>query len=252
MKVTFLGTGTSTGVPQIGCTCKVCTSKDPKDKRLRSSVWVETESTHILIDCGPDFRAQILKVPFKRIDAVLLTHEHYDHVGGIDDLRPFSVFGDVPLYALERTARVVKQALPYCFVEKKYPGVPKLALHQIKPHERMQIGDVDVMPIEVMHARLPILGYRLNNMAYLTDMKTINDSELPYLENLDVLIVNGLRHEAHYSHQTIDEACAFAQRIGARRTYLIHMGHSIDLHEREDARLPEGIHLAYDGLVIDC
>lgn len=252
MKVTFLGTGTSTGVPQIGCTCKVCRSTDKKDKRLRSSVWVETEKAHVLIDCGPDFRQQIMTVPFCPIDAVLITHEHYDHVGGVDDLRPFSVFGDVPVYALPRTAQALRRSLPYCFMEHKYPGVPMLDLQEIEAHRRLKVADILVTPIEVMHANLPILGYRLNNMAYITDMKTISEEELPYLQGLELLIVNGLRHEAHYSHQTIEDACAFAQRIGVKQTYLIHMGHHIDVHAVEDAALPSGVHLAYDGLQVEC
>ena len=251
MKITFLGTGTSTGVPQIGCSCKVCRSTDARDKRLRTSVLVETGQTRILLDCGPDFRQQILPLDFRRIDAVLLTHEHYDHVGGIDDLRPFGVFGDVQLYASERTGGQLRQSLPYCFVEHKYPGVPQLRLHAVRPHEAFRVGELQVTPIEVMHARLPILGYRVGRMAYITDMKTIADSELDYLQGVDLLILNGLRHEPHYSHQTIEEACAFARRLCVPRTYLIHMGHHIDLHAVEDARLPEGVRMAYDGLVVE-
>ena len=250
-KITFLGTGTSTGVPQLGCNCAVCRSADPHDRRMRCSSLVEIDGTRILIDCGPDFYFQMLHREFKPFDAVLLTHEHYDHVGGIDDLRPFGVFGDVQLYASERTGGQLRQSLPYCFVEHKYPGVPQLRLHAVRPHEAFRVGELQVTPIEVMHARLPILGYRVGRMAYITDMKTIADSELDYLQGLDLLILNGLRHEPHYSHQTIEEACAFARRLSVPRTYLIHMGHHIDLHAVEDARLPEGVRMAYDGLVVD-
>ena len=252
MKITFLGTGTSTGVPQVGCSCEVCTSKDPRDKRLRTSILVETGSTRLLIDCGPDFRQQILSCDFRPIDAVLITHEHYDHVGGIDDLRPFSVFGDVPVYSLERVAGQLRQTLPYCFAEHRYPGVPRLELHCIRPHELIKVGDLTIEPIEVLHGKLPILGFRIGNMVYITDMKSISETETENLKDVELLIVNGLRHEEHATHQTIEEACAFAERIGAGCTYLVHMSHHAGLHAVEEIRLPENVRLAYDHLVVEC
>ena len=242
MRLTFLGTGTSGGVPSIGCQCEVCTSKDPRDKRLRCSALLETEKTRILIDCGPDFRQQILPFPFKPIDAVLLTHIHYDHVAGIDDIRPFCVFGPVNIYANASTATALKHTMPYCFAEHLYPGVPLLDLHVISPHQPVKIDDVKVVPIEVMHGKLPILGFRIGPLAYITDMKTIADSEMPYLKDVDTLVVNALRKEnEHHSHQLLDDALAFAAKVGARRTFLTHCTHLIGLHEETNAILPDTV-----------
>ena len=262
MKLTFLGTGTSCGVPTIGCQCEVCQSTNAKDKRLRCSALVETEQTRLLIDCGPDFRMQMLQQPFRRIDGILVTHAHYDHMGGMDDIRPFCQFGEIDVYADPIARKGLLQMLPYCFAENRYPGVPAIGLHEIHKHEPFHIGDFDIMPIEVMHHDLPILGYRISQRAkceergtsiltYITDMKTINDEELPYLEGTEVLVVNALRQKPHHSHQTLNEAVAFARRVGAKRTLLIHSSHDIGLHEKVNAQLPPDIQLAYDGQVVE-
>ena len=251
MRLTFLGTGTSCGVPTIGCQCYTCTSKDPHDKRLRCSALVETETTRILIDCGPDFRQQIMPQPFRKIDGILITHAHYDHMGGMDDIRPYCQFGEINVYADPIAKAGLLQMLPYCFAEHRYPGVPAIQLHEIHKHEPLRIGDLEVMPIEVMHHDLPILGYRIGKLAYITDMKTIDEGELDYLQDVETLVVNALRQKPHHSHQTLAEAVDFAKRIGARQTWLIHSSHDIGRHEEVNASLPSDIQMAYDGQVIE-
>ena len=251
MKLTFLGTGTSCGVPTIGCQCHTCTSPDPHDKRLRCSALVETDNTRLLIDCGPDFRQQIMPQPFRKIDGILITHAHYDHMGGMDDIRPYCQFGEINVYADPLARQGMLQMLPYCFAEHRYPGVPAIQLHEIHKHEPLRIGDIDIMPIEVMHHDLPILGYRMGGLTYITDMKTINDEEMPYLEGTDVLVVNALREKPHHSHQTVADAVRFARRVGARQTWLIHSSHDIGRHAEVNAQLPPDIQLAYDGQVIE-
>ena len=248
MKLTFLGTGTSCGVPVIGCQCKVCQSADPKDKRTRCSALVETDSTRILIDCGPDFRQQILPQPFRKIDGILITHSHYDHMGGLDDIRPYCQFGAINVYADTIAKQSMLEMLPYCFAENRYPGVPAIGLHEIFPHQPLQIGDLEVMPIQVMHGKLPILGYRIGNLTYITDMKTIDDGELKYIEGTELLVVNALRFDKpHHSHQLMDDAIDFARKVGAKRTLIIHVCHDVGLHQEVNKILPEGIDLAYDG-----
>ena len=248
MKLTFLGTGTSCGVPVIGCQCNVCQSVDAKDKRTRCSALVETESTRILIDCGPDFRQQILPQPFRKIDGILITHSHYDHMGGMDDIRPYCQFGAINVYADPIAKKGMLEMLPYCFAENRYPGVPAIGLHEIHPHTPLQIGNMEVMPIQVMHGKLPILGFRIGKLTYITDMKTIDDSELKYIEGTELLVVNALRFDKpHHSHQLMDDAIAFARRVGAKRTLIIHVCHDVGLHEEVNRILPEGIQLAYDG-----
>ena len=251
MRLTFLGTGTSCGVPVIGCECEVCRSTDPHDQRTRCSALVESDTTRLLIDCGPDFRMQILPKPFRRIDGILITHSHYDHVGGMDDIRPYCQFGAINVYADPLARQSMLEMLPYCFEEHRYPGVPAIGLHEIHPHEPLQIGDIDIMPFQVMHGKLPILGYRIGPLTYITDMKTIDESEMPFLEGTELLVVNALRFDKpHHSHQLVGDAVAFARRVGARRTFLIHVCHDIGLHKQVNSILPEGISLAYDGLKV--
>lgn len=252
MKITFLGTGTSCGVPVIGCQCEVCQSQDPKDKRLRCSILVETEQTRLLVDAGPDFRQQILAQPFRRIDGILVTHSHYDHVGGMDDIRPYCQFGEINVYADPIAREGMLQMLPYCFAEHRYPGVPTIGLHEIHAGKAFTIGDITIMPVRVMHGRLPILGYRFGRFAYITDMKTIDDDQMELLEGVEMLAVNALRFDRpHHSHQLVDDALAFTNRVGARHTLLIHVCHDIGLQEKVNQQLPEGVELAYDGQVLE-
>lgn len=257
MKITILGSGTSTGVPEIGCKCPVCTSSDPRDNRLRCSGLVDVDGVRILIDCGPDFREQMIRLDdFKPLDGVLITHEHYDHVGGLDDLRPFCRFRDVPVYAERYTAERLRQRIPYCFAEHLYPGVPRITLEDIVPDAPFTVSNsegrrVEVLPIRVMHGKLPILGYRIGRMAWITDMLVLPESEYALLQGLDVLVMNALRTQPHPTHQHLQQALENAQRIGARETYFIHMSHSIGLHADAGRSLPPNVHFAYDGMVIE-
>lgn len=251
MKLTFLGTGTSCGVPTIGCHCYTCSSRDPHDKRLRCSALIESETTRLLIDCGPDFRQQIMPMPFRKIDGILITHAHYDHMGGMDDIRPYCQFGEINVYADPIARQGMLEMLPYCFAEHRYPGVPAIQLHEIHKHEQLTIGDIAIMPFEVMHHDLPILGYSIGSLAYITDMKSIDEKEMDYINGADTLVVNALRQKPHHSHQTLEEAVRFAKRVGARQTWLIHSSHDIGRHAEVNASLPASIQLAYDGQVIN-
>lgn len=247
MEIIFLGTGTSTGVPEIGCQCEVCTSLDPRDQRLRASIAIEIEGKRLLIDCGPDFRWQMITHHLYHLDGVLLTHEHYDHVGGLDDLRPFGREKKVDIYAESIVAEAIQTRLPYVFQDHKYPGVPNLVLHTIE-NKPFEVDGIPIIPIRLMHARLPILGYRIGNMAYLTDVKYIPEEEFAKLDKLEVLIIDALRKKPHPSHTSLDEALAYTARIQPKETYLTHMSHRIGLHALIEKELPPHVHYAYDGL----
>ena len=246
MRITILGSGTSGGVPEVRCKCDVCLSSDQKDKRLRASVLVEINDKTILIDCGPDFRTQALNYNIEKIDYILLTHEHYDHTYGIGDLRPY---GDVHIYAEENVCSTVRRNFPYCFAEVKYPGIPKLTLHTIT-EKPFKLEDIEIIPIRYMHASLPILGFRIGNFAYITDISSIKEEEIGKLQGLDVLIVDALRITPHFSHFSLEQAQEFARKVNAKETYFTHICHSLGLHAEVSKTLPENQSLAFDGLEI--
>ncbi len=245
--IKFLGTGTSTGVPEINCGCEVCRSVNPKDKRLRTSALVTVGGKRLLIDCGPDFREQMLRYPVDHIDAVLITHSHYDHGGGLDDLRPFSREPTLPIYAEQGVIDDLRTRMPYCFLKVNYPGLPHLSLEPITT-QPFTLEGVRIEPIRVMHYKLPILGYRIGRMAYLTDLLTLPAHELERLQGLDLLVVTALRIEPHISHQNLAAALQLVQQIAPQEAYFIHMSHQIGLHDEVSQTLPSNVHFAYDGL----
>ncbi len=245
MKIVFLGTGTSTGVPLIGCECAVCRSENEKDKRLRASILVTNENARLLIDCGPDLRQQFLRAGTKEIDGILITHEHYDHIGGLDDVRPL---GECNVYAEKRVLGVIRSNLHYAFSDHPYPGVPTIHLHEINEKDDFNVCGTVVKPLRVMHAKLPVLGFRIANVAYLTDVKTISNQTIEQLKGLDVLILNALRINEHISHISLSEAIGIATQIGATRTYFTHFSHDLGMHNEVQKTLPENMFLSYDHL----
>ena len=252
LKITFLGTGTSQGIPVIGSTHPVCLSTDKKDKRLRVSVLVEWDNYTYVVDCGPDFRYQMLRANVQKIDGVLITHEHADHIAGLDDLRPFCFqMGAVPIYARKRVIDELTYRFQYIFNDdNKYPGAPRVKSIVLK-NEPFVIGNLKVVPIEVMHGELKIFGYRFKNVAYLTDVKTIKPKEKEKLQNLDVLIINAIRYKPHHSHLNLSEALELIEELKPKKTYLTHISNFLGFHSEVEKTLPENVFLAYDELVLE-
>jgi phosphoribosyl 1,2-cyclic phosphate phosphodiesterase len=252
MRVTFLGTGTSQGIPVIACDCEVCTSEDPRDKRLRSSVMIESKGKVIVIDTGPDFRQQMLLHGVKRLDAVVFTHEHKDHVAGLDDVRAFNFRQKekIEIYGTKAVHEALKREFHYAFSEVKYPGIPELNLNEIH-NELFHLHGLPFEPVKVMHYKMPVFGFRIHDFAYVTDAKTIAPEELEKLKGCEVLVLNALRREDHISHLTLQEALNIIEKVGPVRAYLTHLSHLMGTHEQVTEELPMNVALAYDGMVLE-
>lgn len=253
MKITFLGTGTSQGVPVIACKCDTCQSDDPKDKRLRSSVLIENDGDVFVIDAGPDFRQQMLKFNVERLDAILLTHEHKDHTGGMDDVRAYNYLQKkpMPIYCEERTANALKLEYHYVFAKERYPGIPEFDIRLIDDKNPFRVGNTTVTPIRVMHHKLPVLGFRIKNFAYITDANYISDEELQKLEGVEVMVLNALRKEKHISHFTLNEAIEVIQKVNPRQGILTHVSHLMGKYKDVSKVLPSNIMFSFDGLEIN-
>lgn len=252
MKVTFLGSGTSQGVPVITCTCPVCSSLDYKDKRLRSSIHVEIDDMSLVIDTGPDFRQQMLREGIRKLDAILFTHEHKDHTAGLDDVRSFnfSQKKDMPIYARNQVLEQLKLEFAYAFAAHKYPGVPLIEVHEIR-NEKFKIGSTEILPIEVMHHKLSVFGFRLQDFTYITDANFISDEEKEKVKGSKVIVLNGLQREKHISHFTLEQVLALIEELAPEKAYLTHISHKLGRHDEVSKELPSNVQLAYDGLKIE-
>lgn len=252
MKITFLGTGTSQGVPVIACECAVCHSENPKDNRLRSSILIESDTTAVIIDTGPDFRYQILRNKTSKLDAIVFTHPHKDHIAGMDDVRAFNYKqkSAMEVYATEATQESLKREFYYIFSDFKYPGIPLINFNTIEL-DNFTIGDITLQPIEVFHYKMPVLGFRIKDFTYITDAKTISDVEFEKVKGTKILVVNALQKESHISHFTFDEAIAFAEKVNAEQTYFTHISHRLGKHNDVSLELAPKIALAFDGLTLD-
>ena len=252
MKITFLGTGTSQGVPIIACKCKVCTSGNPKDNRLRSSILIQDNTTNIVIDSGPDFRQQMLRTGVDHLDGLVFTHEHKDHVAGMDDIRAFNFVNKkkVNIYATLHVQEALKREFPYVFTDLKYPGVPEVEMNTINTEE-FKINNTSIIPIDVLHYRLPVLGFRIGNFTYITDANHIPESSIEKIKGTEILVLNALRNEPHISHFTLNEALEVIDIIKPKQALLTHISHQLGLNDEVNARLPENIICAYDGLELN-
>jgi phosphoribosyl 1,2-cyclic phosphate phosphodiesterase len=249
LKITFLGTGTSTGIPMIACPCAVCASTNPKDKRLRSSILIESPTTTIVIDTTPDFRFQMLRIHNTKLGAVLFTHPHKDHIAGLDDVRAYNFFQQKPMdvYANALTAEALMHEFAYVFADKKYPGIPEINLFTID-ESAFAIGDIPVQPFTVWHYKMPVFGYRFGKFTYITDANRIEDEVKEKIKGSDTIVLNALRNEHHISHFTLKEAIALVQELGIPNAYFTHISHQLGKHDDVERTLPPGIHLGYDGL----